>query len=219
MGLANYRKTVSETKRAAILKAARSSFLKDGYSRAAMAEIARDADVSTATLYKHFASKDDLFAAIVHEAYDDTSSSMFVDVSTMNARDVLRNIATIYTRQQFDEGMNDLLRVVIAEVPSAPHLAREVYENGVLARYRQFQAVVEALVARGDLKSHDTNASIRYLAGMVKEFVTWPGLFSTEFTRPADIDTKIDACIDAWLTIYAAAPQSGSRLQEDKSGT
>ena len=45
--------------------AARDNFLKNGYSRAGMAEIARDADVSTATLYKHFASKEALFSAVV----------------------------------------------------------------------------------------------------------------------------------------------------------
>ena len=50
LGLEDYRRSVSETKRAAILKAARENFLKGGYSQAAMAEIARDADVSTATL-------------------------------------------------------------------------------------------------------------------------------------------------------------------------
>lgn len=219
MGLATYRKSVSETKRAAILRAARAIFLKDGYSRAAMAEIAKDADVSTATLYKHFASKETLFAAVVHDAYKDTESLMTVDTAGKSARSVLRDIAGVYTHQQFDEQMNDLLRVVIAEVPSAPHLASEVYENGVLARYGQFEAVVDNLVARGLLKPHDTRSSVRYLAGMVKEFVVWPALFTLGFQRPADMDAKLDACIDAWLSIYAARPLERDRTQEGTSGT
>lgn len=219
MGLATYRKSVSETKRAAILKAARANFLRDGYSRAAMAEIAKEADVSTATLYKHFASKETLFAAVVHEAYTDTESSMFVDTAGKSARAVLRNIAAVYTRQQFDERMNDLLRVVIAEVPSAPQLAAEVYENGVLERYRQFQTMVDGLVARGELVPHDTQSSVRYLAGMVKEFAVWPALFTLGFTRPDDMDAKLDACIDAYLKIYAARPPKRDRTQENTSGT
>ncbi|MEQ9153169.1 MAG: helix-turn-helix domain-containing protein, partial [Parvibaculum sp.] len=119
MGLASYRRSVSETKRAAILKAARENFLKGGYSRAAMAEIARDADVSTATLYKHFSSKDALFTAIVQDAYTGTDGSLHTDITGLSARDVLRNIGSTYMHQQFEGQMNALLRIVIAEVPSA----------------------------------------------------------------------------------------------------
>lgn len=203
----------------AILKAARDIFLRDGYSRAAMAEIAREADVSTATLYKHFDSKETLFAAVVQDAYRDTDSSMFVDIEGKSARAVLRNVAALYAHQQFEERMNDLLRVVIAEVPSAPDLARDVYENSVLKRYTQLQAMVDELVARGDLRPHDTGASVRHLAGMVKEFVVWPGLFSLGFKRPADMDAKIDACIDAYMKIYGARPPAAGASREDTIGT
>ncbi len=76
-------------------------------------------------------------------------------------------------RQQFDGQMNALLRVVIAEVPSAPQLARDAYQNGVLARYDQIRQVIEELVARGDLKPHNLHDGARHLGGMVKEFVVW----------------------------------------------
>lgn len=204
MGLASYRKSISETKRASILAAARENFLTGGYSRAAMADIARDADVSTAALYKHFASKDALFAAIVADAYTATENSLFTDIDGKSARQVLRDVGDAYATQQFDGRMNELLRVVIAEVPTAPHLARHVYENGVLARYEQLISVLDALVKRGDLKPHDTAESARHLAGMVKEFVVWPALFAPRFEKPADLSAKIGACIDAYLKIYGA---------------
>jgi len=219
LGLATYRKSVSETKHAAILEAARANFLRDGYSRAAMAEIAREADVSTATLYKHFASKEMLFAAVVQEAYTGTEATILTDTPGKPARTVLHNIALVCARLQFDEQMNDLLRVVIAEVPSAPHLAREVYENGVLERYRQIQTAVDLLVARGELKPHDTQVSALYLAGMVKEFVVWPSLFTLDFKRSEDMDSKLEACIDAYLGIYAARPLQRDRIQGNTRGT
>lgn len=204
MGLAGYRRSISETKRTAILKAARENFLTGGYSGAAMAEIAREADVSTATLYKHFASKDALFSAVVQAAYADTELAMLLDIEGLSARTVLETIGNIYVRQQFDGRMNDLLRVVIAEVPSAPELAQDVFRNGVTARYLQFRNVVDALVERGDLKPHDTEAGVRYLGGMIKEFVVWPALFKRDFQKPDDMDQKIASCIDAYLKIYQA---------------
>lgn len=204
MGLASYRRTISETKRASILAAARENFLSGGYSRAAMADIARDADVSTATLYKHFASKDALFAAIVEDATTTAEIPLSTDIEGKGAREILLAIGEAYANQQFDGRMNELLRVVIAEVPTAPNLARDVYKNGVLGRYDQLIAVLNALVARGDLKPHNTGEGALHLAGMVKEFVVWPALFTPRFERPADLAAKIEACVDAYLKIYSA---------------
>ena len=204
MGLASYRRSVSETKRAAILKAARENFLNCGYSRAAMADIARDADVSTATLYKHFASKDALFAAIVDDACQDINNILPTDIRYQNAYEVLKRFADAYVEQQFDHRMNELLRVVIAEVPTAPDLAKAVYNEGVLARYGQLVKTLDALVERGDLKQHNTQDGALHLGGMVKEFIVWPALFAPRFEKPADLDTKIDACIGAFLKIYGS---------------
>lgn len=202
MGLASYRRTVSETKRAAILRAARDNFLNGGFTRAAMADIARDADVSTATLYKHFSSKNALFAAIVEDACASINDILPADIANQNAREVLRRFADAYVEQQFDHRMNELLRVVIAEVPNAPDLASSVYTNGVMARYDRLMNALDALVERGDLKPHNTRDGALHLGGMVKEFIVWPALFAPRFEKPADLDAKIDACIDAFLKIY-----------------
>jgi len=188
LGLEDYRRSVSETKRAAILKAARQNFLTGGYSKAAMAEIARDADVSTATLYKHFSSKETLFRAVIEEAYGRIDDRPISDIGDASAHDVLRGICRIYLRQQFEDQMNGLLRMVIGEVPASPH--------------RQFRKVLDALVARGDLAPHDTETSVRQLGGMVKEFIVWPALFTKDYSIPDDIDDTIGACVSAYLSIY-----------------
>jgi TetR/AcrR family transcriptional regulator of autoinduction and epiphytic fitness len=167
-----------------------------------MADIARDADVSTATLYKHFSSKNALFAAIVEDACASINDILPADIANQNAREVLRRFADAYVEQQFDHRMNELLRVVIAEVPNAPDLASSVYANGVMARYDRLMNALDALVERGDLKPHNTRDGALHLGGMVKEFIVWPALFAPRFEKPADLDAKIDACIDAFLKIY-----------------
>lgn len=55
----------SEEKRRAILDAAEALFLEAGFAAANMDEIARGAGVSKQTIYAHFGTKDDLFAAVV----------------------------------------------------------------------------------------------------------------------------------------------------------
>ena len=52
-------------KRDAIVHAARAVFGRDGYARTTTDAIAREAGVSTRTLYKHFPSKEELFSTVL----------------------------------------------------------------------------------------------------------------------------------------------------------
>src|ERR1700744_3594165 len=61
-------------KRAAIVGAALSAFLESGYAEASVNRIAAAAGVSIKTLYRHFASKDELFSAVMQAACADGSS-------------------------------------------------------------------------------------------------------------------------------------------------
>lgn len=204
MGLEDYRRSVSEAKRASILKAARDAFLKEGFSRAAVAEIARAADVSTATLYKHFTSKEELFAAVTKEAamaVGDYTEAVKPDAS---AREIFMSLSRAYLTTQFDNNVNDLMRIIIAEAPSHPKLAEEMVELIVARRHKSIQAVLDTMVGRGLLKPHNTALGAKLASGMVKELFVWPALFDPEYKLPADADAKIDAVADIYLARYGA---------------
>jgi TetR/AcrR family transcriptional regulator of autoinduction and epiphytic fitness len=202
LGLENYRKSVSESKRAAILRAGRENFLKHGYSRAAMAEIAREADVSTATLYKHFASKEELFAAVVREAYGELGGEFAEIPAGMSAEELMFRLAQNYIDIQFGQSVNALMRVVIAEVPSAPQLARDMFENMVQTRYRDLERIFNTLIERGKLKPHDTHFGVRLIGGVIKEYFIWPSLFDPEFKAPANRDEILREAIKTYMTLY-----------------
>lgn len=55
-------------KREAIVTAALTAFLDEGYSGSSVNRIAASAGVSITTLYRHFDSKDDLFVAVIQKA-------------------------------------------------------------------------------------------------------------------------------------------------------
>ncbi|GAA2439721.1 TetR/AcrR family transcriptional regulator [Actinomadura vinacea] len=57
-----------EDKRRAILAGALTVFARDGYTRASIDVIARTAEVSTRTIYNHFADKADLFQTVIQES-------------------------------------------------------------------------------------------------------------------------------------------------------
>ena len=204
MGLDTHRRNVSDKKRAAILKAALDNFLRNGFSRAGMADIAREADVSTATLYKHFDSKEALFAAVVKQAARSVGDYSGLVAPDDSARDILRKLCRAYLSVQFEHNANALMRIVIAEVPGAPKLAAEMYDVLANRRNDSVIAVMEAMIERGMLKPHDAAFSARLGSGMLKELFVWPALFDADFQLPADTDRKIDMCVDAFLELYGA---------------
>lgn len=209
MGLEHYRRTVSESKRASILKAGRENFLRNGYSRAAVAEIAREADVSTATLYKHFSSKEELFAAVVREAYGDLGGEfnhadknvLQLDENT-DLRTMLRDVTHQYLVAQFDHGANALLRIVIAEVPTTPKIALDTYEFIIMRRAAGLKKMFDDLIERKLMKPHDTEMGVNFLAGMIKESFIWPALFDAKAVVPANADDIIYEAIDLYLARY-----------------
>jgi TetR/AcrR family transcriptional regulator, regulator of autoinduction and epiphytic fitness len=204
LGLEDYRRSVSTAKRASILKAARDVFLKDGYSRAAVASIARLADVSTATLYKHFASKEELFAAVAKEAATAVGDYKDVVPPNASAREVFRMLSRTYITTQFDNHVNDLMRIIIAEVPSHPALAGEMADLIVTRRYDSLQSVIDVMVKSGLLRPHNTALSAKLASGMIKEVFVWPALFNPAHKVPPDADAKIDAAADLFLARYGA---------------
>lgn len=204
MGLEIYRRTVSEAKRSSILAAARKNFLKYGLSHAAMAEIAHDADVSTATLYKHFESKEVLFKEVVKEAYQPLSDDFTINLDKRTAEDILSDLADQYLRSQFDREVNALLRIVIAEVPGEPVLAREMYEQAVEQRYARVAQIFDKMIEAKLLKPHDTDLSVRLIGGMIKDLFIWPALFDQNYRLPADAKAKIKVAIDVFLSYYRA---------------
>lgn len=168
-----------------------------------MAEIARQADVSTATLYKHFSSKDVLFVAVVEDAYSGAPIGP-ENYQGKPVRDALLMLLSGCIDQQFSHDGNALLRAVIAEVPSAPQLAQEVYDRSTKTRYRHIQELLDKYIELGQLKPHDTATGTRQISGMVKEFFIWPALFGEDVSPHEDKERIVLSAIDTYLARYGA---------------
>lgn len=72
-------------KRDALVCGARTVFARHGYVGASTEAIARAADVSTRTLYKHFAGKDDLFRAVLIEGAHQVAESFTRQTAEIDA--------------------------------------------------------------------------------------------------------------------------------------
>jgi len=204
MSLESYRRSVSAAKHADILRAALGHFLGHGYHRAAMAEVARDADVSTATLYKHFGSKEELFVAVVEEAQRIVENEFSRRPPGTTLAEMLHAGAKSYLSLQFDHNLNALMRVVIAESSTHPALGRRVLAEFVDRRRGNAAAAFDRMIEAGWLRPHDTWLSAGFLGGMMKEVFVWPALFEPGYKIPDDADARIREIVAVFLAAYGA---------------
>ncbi|NEX91470.1 TetR/AcrR family transcriptional regulator [Caulobacter sp. 17J65-9] len=116
MPIEDERDARSERKRQDVLDAARRRFMTEGYASTGMEAVARDAGVSTATLYAYFPSKSDLFHVVVEEAAEvfmrraGETAHVQGDGATQ-----LRAFALAYARFISDPFVRAIFRLVAAE--------------------------------------------------------------------------------------------------------
>lgn len=132
------RNGLSDRKREAILKGAKAVFLKHGFGGASMDQVAAAASVSKMTVYRHFGSKEDLFAGVITDLCQQIVTEEIDEIFARAPREALRAFARKMTGIVFARDTTELHRIVIAESRRFPKLGRLFYETGP-------QACIDAL--------------------------------------------------------------------------
>ena len=127
--------TLTERKRADILKAALNEFNARGFRETSMDRIASSAQVSKRTVYNHFASKEALFDAIADKLSDRVRLvTGFQYRPDRSVETQLRDIGEQLLDMLAAPGFVNLAKVTLAEMLRSPELARKTYD---LFRERQ----------------------------------------------------------------------------------
>jgi TetR/AcrR family transcriptional regulator, mexJK operon transcriptional repressor len=131
----------SGAKRRAILRGAKAVFLACGFEGANMDEVAARAGVSKMTVYRHFGSKEDLFAGVITELGNMIVAEDLERIFAERPEEALRRYARKMIDIVFEHDTIELHRIVVAECRRFPKLGRFFYASGpqvcieVLARY------------------------------------------------------------------------------------
>jgi TetR/AcrR family transcriptional repressor of mexJK operon len=133
-------RALSDKKREAILHGAKAVFLKRGFGGASMDQVAAAAGVSKMTVYRHFGSKEDLFAGVITESCQRIVADDLDQTFSREPEQALRSFARKMTDIVFEPETAELHRIVIAESRRFPKLGRLFYQTGP-------QACIDALEA------------------------------------------------------------------------
>lgn len=203
----------SARKRQAIVDAARTLFLRNGYAGTSMDDIAALAEVSKQTVYKHFTDKQRLFAEIITSDIAPIQASRAQELAAMMPesddleRD-LREFARLHLAQVMQPQLLRMRRVLIGEGERFPDLARGWYENGPALSFALFAGWFEALDRRGLLHTPDPLLAAQHFNWLVlsiplNQAMAYP-LDEVRFTE-RELNHYADEGVRVFLAAYANA--------------
>lgn len=195
----------SERKRRDILAAARRRFMTEGYASTGMEAVARDAAVSTATLYSYFPSKADLFQVVVEEASETFARLISETASVRGDRyQRLRNFAIAYGRFMADPFVRSVFRLVAAERRRFETVARHFFERGRAEFGGTLIGILRDLNDEGALKVDRLSWAAGQLMGMIEHptFLV-PMLTGDEVKAERSLEDICDEAVRTFLSRYA----------------
>jgi TetR/AcrR family transcriptional regulator, mexJK operon transcriptional repressor len=157
------------SKAESILAAAKRAFLASGFGAVSMDTIARDAGVSKATVYAHFAGKEELFGAVIGRECERRFAGL--SVGELNPGDVRASLMTL--GQRFIELLLSpdaiaLHRIILAEVTRFPMLGQVFWHAGPERNLVQIEAFMNSAAAAGSLALPDTRLAAEQFVGLVR---------------------------------------------------
>jgi TetR/AcrR family transcriptional repressor of mexJK operon len=208
----------SERKRQAIMEAATQLFLEQGYTGTSMDQIAARAMVSKLTVYKNFADKQQLFAAMTMTVAQAVDALVDDITGTLdNAQDLetdLRDLARRYVTAVIQPDVLRLRRLVIAEAPRFPELARSYYERAPEHALKALATGFQRLTERGLLRVDEPLVAAHHFAYLILAIPLDHAMFHPERQLPsvAQLHQHADHAVRAFLAAYGtAANRAGAR--------
>ncbi|MFT4149054.1 MAG: TetR/AcrR family transcriptional regulator [Paracoccaceae bacterium] len=187
-----------------VLSGARTVFLRDGFERASVDDIAREAGVSKATLYSYFPDKSLVFIEVAKaECQRQTTEAL----ALIDDRATVRGVLAMAAERMVDFLMSDfgqrVFRICVAEGQRFPELAREFYRSGPLMIRDTLAHYLRCAGARGEVRIEDYDLAAEQFMQLCKADVHERLIFGmADALTPADRRRTIDSAVDMFMARY-----------------
>jgi AcrR family transcriptional regulator len=184
-----------------LLAAAEAVFGRDGYLRATVGNISREANVNRATFYLHFSDKADVLLAVLQTNLADTPEYWHdVDAALVDGgRDALR--AALSRTLDWYEQHRGLLRYVREALATDPHLAQQT--EGTFARFADEMSRYLAIVPADERD----RAHLR-LELLIIQLDQVALRLIVQRRQSFERERMLDELTDIWLLVLPAARRS-----------
>jgi TetR/AcrR family transcriptional regulator, mexJK operon transcriptional repressor len=205
-------------RRAEIVSVAERVFLKRGFADTTMQMIASLAGGSKETLYRHFTSKEALFAEIV-----DRRAALIAGPQSALARDeapeaALSELGLSLMRLMMKSDTSSLLKIVVAEAPRSPQLAKVFYARGPGATLDKLTDYLRVATRRRQLDCPQPLLAAKLFIGSVVAQHHLYSLIGQPPAAPSESEMRkhVHAAVMMFLARYAGAKEN-ENLQRDRA--
>jgi len=188
-------------RRDAFLAAAREVFHEKGYGEATLDDVIARSGGSRQTLYALFGGKQGLFEAIISDACESIFRGLTPQQLATRAPDaVLREVGVRYLAIVTGPQCISLNRLIIAEAPRIPELARQYWKFGP-GRSRAFLAeFFDRQIERGVLRMPDSMAGAEHFLEMLSGTVRLQCMIGLrQPPTPVEIEQIVESAVAQFL--------------------
>ena len=160
----------AEDRRQQILEVAMELFSQRGFRGTTTKEIALAAGVNEAIIFRHFATKSDLYAAIIDQKASSESVQTLQRVideamERGDDRQVFESFA--FHILEFHEHDDTAMRILFYSALEGHELAEMIFTNHILKQHRRLTEYVKKRIAEGAFRPVDPIIAVRGFVGMV----------------------------------------------------
>lgn len=187
-----------------VLLGARSVFLKDGYSRATVDMIAREAGVSKATVYSYFPDKQALFLEVLREECERMAQNALDDIDQdAPCEEVLKQAGyrlVFFLQTDFTQKM---FRVCVSESERFPELGKYYYLNGPKMGQGHIMDFLHKAVERGEISVTDYELAADQFLELCKADIFVKIMFGvqTQFSQ-IEIERVVEGAVKTFMARY-----------------
>jgi AcrR family transcriptional regulator len=200
MTIENLERNRTTNRQAQILDAALRAFLKFGYDRVAMGEIAAEAGVSRASLYRYFTGKDDIVRALMTHVNGETLEAA-AQAAGQPGPFEKRLLDTL------DARLGAMLRL-LRDSPHRKELTDETHRitgEGIMVADRRYLEIIARVFAADDISLARVGLSPERCANLC--FAAAKGLMEADAAKARDEELR-DRLRDL-VTVWTAALKGG----------
>jgi AcrR family transcriptional regulator len=187
--------------RGIIFEAARSAFADSGYAATSMEAVARQAGVSTKTLYRLIPNKAALFEGMVTDRLDRTLAT--VDLRAIDHADIeeaLYAVLMACAELTLDEEVIALQRMVLQEARKTSDIGPMFYRNGIARIAAALADWLRTQQTRGLIALDDAEEAAGMLLGMIASAPRRAAMFGGVPLPPRpEIEARVRRCAALFL--------------------
>ena len=194
-------------RRLELIYVAERTFLECGFTETTMQMIAERAGASKETLYRHFASKELLFAEIIGSKASEISGPDTAIARGGAPEAVLSELGLGLLRTILKGQTSALFRTVVSEAVRAPKLGDVFYERGPGLTVARLTAYLARASRRGELRCSDPSTAARLFLGAVVSHYHLRPLVQSNWKQPTEREIKkhVEAAVAMFMARHGAS--------------